>query len=376
MKKATLIIISIGIVLLLVGGVSAQEFIDIEGETSFNFWSWLSHNFGIEQFSVVGQARLCSDKPNPSPVKLYTEAGREVSQQGGVNDYYWAWTSGEKLLITNEKINAVCWGDALIDVFVQGNLWVPYKEYKSGVLLTCTSDCKVQIYCCPHGECTSDSQCEDWKGTGSNCKTEQCEIWENGGYKCTVDGVVENSIPYVASSLNYCSAPCTGSDINCWRIEGSECAQRTYKCDYYTYPNCPTTYPYTSLGSCENDISVPQECSDYNTEATCEANPNCIWFSGFLFEPPQCINEGESICGDGDCDIGENCPADCATCGNSVCETGENITNCLADCENGEEPPEKAVTWTWGEYYSKSDLDLYEDGVICRSDSECSLKED
>lgn len=80
------------------------------------------------------------------------------------------------------------------------------------------------------------------------------------------------------------------------------------------------------------------ECSPGCTsDVNCAAGQMCVKFPGDSVG--DCINESMEtppVCGDGFCDAGESCPADCdprtPTCGNGVCEAGETRSSCPGDC--------------------------------------------
>ncbi|CAF4364685.1 unnamed protein product, partial [Rotaria sordida] len=44
-----------------------------------------------------------------------------------------------------------------------------------------------------------------------------------------------------------------------------------------------------------------------------------------------------TICGNGQCELGETCPSDygkCPICGDSICQTSETYQTCSQDCSN------------------------------------------
>lgn len=218
---------------LLVGTISAQEEIPTVGslEEGFNLISWLKHTLNIQSFTIVGQDRYCDVYPKKT---IYFDQWdlMDVKAPDGGCSY------------------------ALINLFDQ--TWNTIGEYKDELNFYCgdTSGCIAEIYCCPHPECTSDSQCTSWEGTGSECTTR---------YAVDPYMPLKDENNNVVASYNYCTPQCTGSDINCWREEGGVCVLRTYNCGYETYPNCPTTYPYTSEPACKADLPVG-ECTSGQTK--------------------------------------------------------------------------------------------------------------
>jgi len=225
MKNIKAIIIGI-VFLLLVGtmtSIKAQDeeiILNVEG---FNFISWFRHTFGLQDYSIIGQNRKCDE---------YVRTG---------NTLYF--DKGDRIYI--EASDYCSPGYGLIDIF--DGIWNPLIEFKDSVPgLNCYDDdgCIAEVYCCPNDECTSDSQCESWEGSGSEC--------------IVIDPAnnVDPLIDYWDNQYSYCTdiSECTGPDITCWREESGVCVSRTYECWYGTYPNCPTTYHYTSKSECEADI--------------------------------------------------------------------------------------------------------------------------
>lgn len=258
MKKIFIFII-LGILLLSIVGsvfVSAQELIPNPPETTtnseFSFYSWFTNTFGIEKFSIVGDSRRCSSNPDYSVIVTkgvhYSHYASEFCPSG-----YGLW-----------------------DVFSPD--WNPYKEFNNNVDITCgaSGSCNVQLYCCSHSECSSDSDCQNWVGEFSTCKTASCISW-NGGYKCTTDYGTETNIPYCRSSFKYCSQSISK---NCYYVNGNSCTK-------HTYPGvsvCPDSYQgskiYSSLSACEDNVCSPQTCSSLGKQCGtwsdgCGTNLNC-----------------------------------------------------------------------------------------------------
>lgn len=217
------------LLVLTISFISAVEIPTVSSD-GFNFISWFKHTFNIQDFTIVGQDRHC-DVYVRTGNTLYFDKGdlMEVDASDGGCNY------------------------ALIDVF-NGN-WNEIGEWKNEFKAYCggTNGCIVEIYCCPHPECSSDSQCRSWEGTGSECKRK----YEVDPHMPLMD---ENH--NIITSYKYCTAQCTGPDITCWRIEQGSCVSRTYNCGYETYPYCPTTWPYTSKSECEADLP---ECVSHDS---------------------------------------------------------------------------------------------------------------
>ena len=215
-NRSIIILIGIVITLILLGGILIQN----KENPNHSFLSKIKQFFNVEQFSVIGENRNCDTYARET---FYYNANALIN----VNSY-----------------DAGC-RYSLIDVYDQS--WNPRGEYKDSLYAYCGSSngCIVEIYCCPHPECSSDSDCRSWVGTGSRCVTSTAN---------------DPHIDYEYSSYKYCTAACTGPDITCWRISSNTCEYRHYDCGYSTYPNCPSTYPYTSKTQCENNL-----CSSHSS---------------------------------------------------------------------------------------------------------------
>ncbi|MFA6073986.1 MAG: hypothetical protein WC758_07765 [Candidatus Woesearchaeota archaeon] len=276
MKAQKTVPILVLISLLLISGVCAYSVTSNGVTTEVNAPSdnlftdivnWFKNLFGtsVEDFTIVGQDRHCD---------TYVKEG---------NTQYFNYN----VLMNVNTIDYCSQSYGLIDVY--DKKWNKKGEYKNSINFNCddSDGCIVEIYCCPHPECTSNSNCESWIGTGSKCIT-----------KNEVDSLLplKDNNQNIISSYKYCTPKCSGTSINCWRLESGVCNKRTYDCSYSTYPNCPTTYPFTTEASCKNTIPV-------NPPVTPPV------------EPP------------------------IAGCGDSVCTTGERMgapfgTICNQDCEN------------------------------------------
>jgi len=207
----------------------------------------------------------------------------------------------------------------------------------------CENDYECKIQSCMDGVCKNEYDSRSGNATGLlqniltylsgrecgplNGLTEKCEgtvyfmcganyVWENKGVVVGRCGVI--SCPYGQSlcSDGVCRISCGGSGgggdsggggcwsvWNCteWSDSENQCGTRTcvdrYKCFYVVNPK-------------------PAEVQD-------------------------CENGGyEVICGNGNCDIGEdtsNCPADCAVtevCGDGICGGTESSATCPSDCKS------------------------------------------
>ncbi|MFA6073994.1 MAG: hypothetical protein WC758_07805 [Candidatus Woesearchaeota archaeon] len=295
--------------------ISAQEVNPpetITQDSSFSLKSWFSHTFGIQQFSIVGDSRQCSQTPDYNTIALngvhYTKSASAYCSSG-----YGIW-----------------------DIFSPG--WNPYKEYNNNVDVTFgSSGGNVELYCCDHPECSSDSQCQDWVGEYSTCKTASCSSWL-GGYKCTTDFGTETNIPYCRSSFKYCSA---NTHKDCYYVSGSSCIKHTYP----GVTSCPSSYQgaalYSSLSTCNSNICTPVTCSSLGKNCgsasngcggtlncgTCDATTSCN-SNGYC----QSLNTTEVPCSTASIDIIDiPCTTNTLSSCNSVCPTGY-IAGTLDSC--------------------------------------------
>lgn len=310
MKKISAIII-IGILILstlAIALVSAQEINPPDFITSpaqFNFISWFTHTFGIEKFSVVGDSRRCSSSPDYS-----------ISILNGVH-------------YTDSASSHCSSGYGIWDIFSPG--WNPYKEYNNNVDVTFGSTGgNAQLYCCSHPECSSDSDCQNWVGQYSTCKSASCVSWL-GGYKCTTDFGVESNIPYCRSSFKYCSQ---NIYKDCYYISSGSCVKHTYP----GVTTCPSSYQgstlYSSLSSCSSNICTPTTCAQLGKQCGsasdgCGGTLNC----GTCDAGYQCnsvgyctgLNTTEVPCNLASIqNINITCAENTLTSCNSACPTGYN----------------------------------------------------
>lgn len=297
-KKKYIEVCVIGIIVLLLVGivdiVVAQE-VEIEETTmnieGFNLISWFKHTFNIQDFSIIGKDRHCD---------VYAKK----------TIYYNRW---DMMSVSADDYCSKSYG--LIDVF-DGN-WNTIGEWKNNVGVICgdSDGCIVEIYCCPHDECDRDSDCEDWEGTGS-----ECEI----SYK---------KDPYIdyksGSTYKYCTSGCTGSDITCWREESGICVSRKYDCSYGTYPDCPTSYKYTSKSSCEANL-----CTSHST-SKCYSN-DIYWYNSCGNREDKRTECGSAGCttGTSSCNVALTCNQEGYSCGgHSGTQSGQPCCSGL-DCQN------------------------------------------
>jgi len=209
-------------------------------DSSFNFLNFF-RNIVSQEYTIVGQARSC-DTTRPAKTLSYSY--------------------GDLMTIKSSSYCSNNYG--LLDMF--DKKYNEYGEFKGSMNLYCgdSDGCLVEVYCCPHAECSSDSNCESWVGTGSECETKRA---------------VDPYLPLLDSSLNpitsfkYCTSSCTGDSISCWHINSGVCESRTYDCSYGTYPDCPSSYPYTSLSKCTAALPV-DTCGDGICQAT-ETTTSC-----------------------------------------------------------------------------------------------------
>jgi hypothetical protein len=270
MKKSHSIIsvLIIGIFLFNCSLVVAQDTSNVD--SGFNVLNWVNNQLGNAQFSVVGDSRQCSTQPS-------TELS--IAYHGTIPAY-----------------TSYC-SNALTDVF--DTKWNALGEYKNNPQLICgdSDGCIIQYYCCPHSECTSNSDCVSWYGTGSQCLSKS------------------SSDPGIAyqdgSTFKYCSSP-SQVQVTCYYLSGTSCLDRTY----IGQTSCPATYngmtlystqsactssintcidtcsslgytsgTYTICGISTNCGTTSGTCDDYShaTKAICEAR-GCTWKGG-LFNP-------------------------------------------------------------------------------------------
>ncbi|MBD89790.1 MAG: hypothetical protein CL940_05605, partial [Deltaproteobacteria bacterium] len=214
------------------------------------------------------------------------------------------------------------------------------------------------------GACTSDDDC---MGEG----VDLC----SGGYMCDEGACVpDGSGPVTCEGdnpddcLESACDPSTGACVNNILVNGTPCVHEDAclegtKCmagectggelvDCDDDNECTIDICVPGEG-CEHQINAGQPCDDGdpctsgdNCEgATCVGGQNNCGNCGDLFcsldedcqTCPVDCGECEGVCGDGNCDSGEetSCPQDCVgggACGDGVCDLGEQLT-CPQDCE-------------------------------------------
>jgi len=263
MRKLTIFIIaSVIVMIMLIGNVVADKLdnppiVDAEKPTLLDK---LFSFFRFTEFTIVGQDRQCDETPISNIQNEFLGYWTVIPGTVGGGD-------------SNFDASTHCSsGHGFWDVYVQetfGGGWVPKFEMEDWVYFNCLDDgkyqCIVELYCCPDGGCDADNDCD----SDEECKTES----RTDSYMPLLDPSTGNQI----NSYNFCTEKeaCTGSDINCWRISNNVCEKRTYDCDYSTYPNCPSSYPYTSSSSCQEDIYVPGECTSGQTKCEGEIYYTC-----------------------------------------------------------------------------------------------------
>ena len=233
-KKQLFLGVGIILVMLMMNFVVAEEVAEKP-----TIWETIRSYF-IDPFTIVGQDVGASVYPDES----------------------WDVQPGETF---DKSASSYCSsGQGLFNVAVWNGVYVPKWENKDRTVFTCGSQnqkCIVDLYCInpPNSFCSSDSDC----GSGYECET-----------KSAVDPYMPLKDIYgnTITSYSFCTPTeaCTGSDITCWQISGNVCQSRTYDCNYQTYPNCPTTWAYTSLSECEGEITptngVPSGDADFQVD--------------------------------------------------------------------------------------------------------------
>ena len=276
--------------MLLVGNlgiISSQEQTTSNIDKSFNIKTWFQKTFGVETYSIVGDYRQCDRYPGKTV---------QVAWQGTIPKASTYYTY------------------SLTDVY--DKKWNTIGEWKDSPNLICgdSDGCIAEYYKCPHPECTSNSQCSSWYGSGSECKT-----------KIAND---PNIVYQSGSSFKYCTQP-SQVEVTCYYYtgSGSSCSTRTYIGD----TTCPSTYNgrtlYSTRNACENQIpvcSAGQTTCQSTTYITCsngqwvsngQVNGQCGYTSGTT---PTCSdgiqNQGET---------GIDCGGPCNVCGGGTTAVGD-----------------------------------------------------
>jgi hypothetical protein len=346
--------------------------------SSPTLWEKLQYLFRLNEFTIVGQDRLCDAEP------LYRSGSISgITQTNyfarGFNLGYWSFPQGYVGGTSQTYASRFCSsGHGLYDVYCDhlvipsaGNLGTPRFEMKDAFYFFCSSSCQrcnVELYCCPQ-DCGEGDSCP----SGRTCQT-----------KSAVDPIAPLKDAYTGVDITfyqYCkllSGGCSGSPTTCWRVKSdwSDCESATYTCDqeavYKT--SCPIgSYTYSSRTACREDNNIGGGGGGggaYCGDGTCDSGETC---SSCSTDCGSCSGE---YCGDGTCNGDESCTTcsddcgacgggDTGTCGDGVCNDNEYYkadsyhTACPADC--AADPVVKAMIYdvslsdSNGQYISSTD---------------------
>jgi hypothetical protein len=262
-------------------------------------------------FSIVGDARGCGSGTNRIANKvldLYTsDLTVSCSQYGYSNCLI-------DVFASNSNYD---YGEALAEAPIDVNLGASSPRYW-----------KVELYSCPHPECTSNSQCVNWYGSGSTCESSNQE---------------DSRIPYIGDlPWKYCSGGNDLETVDCWFVNSNNvCEKRTYS----GQSSCPATYQgfplYSSNSDCQQEI-------------------------------PIIIGPGDGLAN------GANCNQD-SDCSSNFCDPRglfEQAICATRDDGNGDgDGGGFGKTLTYTEFYSVSDADFLGQALACNSDSSCPAVE-
>ena len=318
-------------------------------------WQTILNLFRINDFTIVGQDRLCDSEPKYRSGQTIQYFAR------GYNLGYWSFNKGTTAGgSSNWEASHWCSsGHGLFDVYCDnsviptaGQPGSPRFEQQDSFYFSCgCNQCNVELYCCPQ-DC----------GSGDACPS---------GKTCTTKTAQDGSAPLTGlngagiSSYKYCKANegCSGPAVTCSRINsaGTACESATYTCDQTTVykSSCPIgSYTYTPT-QCASELAnnPPQgctpdwQCSDWTAcsgdmqTRTCTDSKSCGIESGKPTTTQSCNPVKNEGCPDGTfkCDDG-NCKASCnPDCGDGVCSYGERVGSvggimnpkmvCIQDCE-------------------------------------------
>lgn len=173
--------------------------------------------------------------------------------------------------------------------------------------------CVVEFYCCPYGECSSNSDCVSQKGTGSQCTTKSYVYY---------DAIFKLPNYYSGGSLSTTYKTCTA---------GSGCIPKS--CSQLG-KNC---------GSWDNGCGQTIGCGSCSGSQTCTGglctNPDNSGGGGGTTTTTKKVN-GEYCDSNDDC-VSDYCKtsilkcedAPTSTCGDNICSIQERLTGCVPDCE-------------------------------------------
>jgi len=239
--------------------VSAQE---VEPP---NFFDKLLRLFSESSFTIVGQDNHASVNP----------------------DETWYINPSATFSKTKSQTNSLCNGNSgFYNVFARlpnDNTWYERFELIDDITVSCVSsnqDCIIELYCMPYDYPPSNTDCNSWE-SGSQSAT-----------KTATDPLMP-LLDFYGDPINtytYCTEGCTGNPITCWRVNGDECQSRQYSCGYETYPNCPTSWSYTSRTTCEDNIPS-EDCSGKDPS-------DCMSDSGCIVGLYDCIDLSTASCSD------------------------------------------------------------------------------
>lgn len=377
---------------ILIAGVSAETYINGQQvDDTVTVFDFLGSIFNPTPFSIVGDNRLCGSGTDREPNK-------QIS----------------KTITSNTELNYDCGDAGCSNCLIQVFSGKPLGEYKDnvGIVISIqsgtTKTYRFDFYCCPHPECSSNSQCQGWYGSGSEC------------IRATAN---DADIDYESSHYHYCSN--TGAKASCWYLPSGNS-----NCVLKEYPGqsvCPASYSGMKLFSQEsacNSQSSITSCSQITEDDTgkklkvsglcsVEGTYKCIdsdlytctdfqsnlgkcWYGGYLSSPKSgctpCSSKSQS-----DCDKFVDCkwvspaagfPGSCQSISGSTnpCSIGLNWCpdgTCQSNCVGHGKPgtgdgnggtvgtTDKVDSLTFNEYYSTGDSELLKSG--CNQDTDCKV---
>lgn len=279
----------------------------------------------------------------------------------------------------------------------------PKLEFTDAAQFNCldngvsTDRCIVEINCCPHPECSSNSNCVSWVGSGSTCTSRNYVYYDSfsklpkyydstGGNLLTTYKACTAS-PSCTPETN--AAFCTRLGKSCGSVTANDnCGvSRTYNCGICSggktcsngvctggttscIPNGDSRYCYTDASCCSGycrDATSHCEAAPDDTNPTCTpsctgkvcGDNGCSGSCGSCSGTQSCSNgqcvsscpTGQTKCDDGVCR--DNCDIVPTDCGDGVCSKGEqayleinkkNPDFCVADCP--QDPPIKGFSIT------------------------------